>query len=89
MHSVVMIQPNTWIVFVQCFDTESHKIALSGLSSIKSLSGKGIATIDVLAPDCTTPIGCAVFVVSSSATILLQVKGHVEVDAEIQRAKIN
>lgn len=73
--------------YVHCLDAETHNTVSSGLSSIKSLSGKGVNLIEVLAPGATAPVGCAIFIASSSITILLDIRGRIQVDQEIQSAK--
>ena len=62
------------IVFVQLSDEVSHKTATEQLQSIRALSGKGVATIDILSKDDQKPSGCVVFAVSSSAAVYLHVK---------------
>ncbi|KAL2357681.1 valyl-tRNA synthetase-like protein [Cryomyces antarcticus] len=74
--------------FVQCADTTSYETAKSEIQSIKSLSGKGVSSISVLSKDEPTPTGCAVFAVSSSAAVFLEVKGRVDVDQEIKKAQL-
>ncbi|TAQ85759.1 hypothetical protein B7494_g5902 [Chlorociboria aeruginascens] len=73
-------------VFVQTYDTTSHSTVTSQLQSIRSLSGKGVSTLDVLSSDDSRPAGCVVFSVSSSAAVYLHVKGRVDIDGEIQKA---
>ncbi|TKA78490.1 Valine--tRNA ligase, mitochondrial [Cryomyces minteri] len=74
--------------FVQCADTTSYETAKSEIQSIKSLSGKGVSSVSVLSKDEPTPTGCAVFAVSSSAAVFLEVKGRVDVDQEIKKAQL-
>jgi valyl-tRNA synthetase len=72
--------------FVQTFDDKSYNTTSLNLASIKSLAGKGVSSIEVLSPTAAPPIGCSVFVVSSSAAVLLEVRGRVVIKTEIQKA---
>ena len=56
------------------------------MSSIKSLSGKGVNSIEILSSDKPRPQGCVAFPVGSSAAVFLHVKGLVDLDAEITKA---
>jgi valyl-tRNA synthetase len=56
------------------------------MQSIKSLSGKGVASISILSANDSRPPGCVVFAVSSSAAVFLHVKGRVDIDGEIEKA---
>lgn len=56
------------------------------MTSIKSLSGKGVTSIDVLSSDKPRPQGCVAFPVGSNAAVFLHVKGLVDLDAEITKA---
>ncbi len=74
-------------MYVQTYDETSYKTASAELQSIKSLSGKGVSTIEVFSKDQEKPTGCVVFAVSSSAAVFLHVKGRVDIDAEIRKAQ--
>ncbi|KAI9840966.1 MAG: Valine--tRNA ligase, mitochondrial [Sclerophora amabilis] len=74
-------------LFIQAYDHVTYQTAKDQLQSIKSLSGKGIGSIDVLSKDEEKPTGCVVFAVSSGAAVFLHVKGRVDIDAEINKAK--
>ncbi|KAI9757995.1 MAG: Valine--tRNA ligase, mitochondrial [Chaenotheca gracillima] len=74
-------------LFIQTYDQTSYETAKAQLQSIKSLCGKGVGSIDVLSKDDEKPTGCVVFAVSSSAAVFLHVKGRVDIDAEITKAK--
>lgn len=41
----------------------------------------------MLGPEDETPTGCAVFTVSSNATVFLEVAGRIDLDAEIGKAQ--
>lgn len=58
----------------------------SQTQSIKSLSGKGVASVSILEASDSRPPGCVVFAVSASAAVFLHVKGRVDIDGEIQKA---
>lgn len=73
-------------VFVQTFDETAHKTAIDQVQSIKSLSGKGVTSIEVLSGSDARPAGCVVYPVSSSVTVFLHVKGRVDIDSEIEKA---
>jgi valyl-tRNA synthetase len=56
------------------------------VQSIKSLSGKGVTSIEVLSASDSRPTGCVAYPVSSAATVFLHVKGRVDIDNEIDKA---
>ena len=74
-------------VFVQTYDDTSYKTASAEVQSIKSLSGKGVSSIEVYSSKQEKPTGCVVFAVSSSAAVFLHVKGRVDIDEEIRKAQ--
>ncbi|KAH0536755.1 hypothetical protein FGG08_006393 [Glutinoglossum americanum] len=74
-------------VYVQTYDDTSSKTVREQIKSIKSLSGKGVASIEVIAGDQEKPMGCAFFAISSSAAVFLHIKGRVDIDAEIAKAQ--
>ncbi|EON97887.1 putative valyl-trna synthetase protein [Phaeoacremonium minimum UCRPA7] len=73
-------------VFIQAYNDGSFKTATEQVTSIKSLSGKGVTSIDVLSSDKPRPQGCVAFPVGSNAAVFLHVKGLVDLDAEITKA---
>ncbi|TEY43479.1 hypothetical protein BOTCAL_0369g00090 [Botryotinia calthae] len=73
-------------VFVQAYDTTSHSTITSQVQSIKSLSGKGVSSLEVLSSIDARPAGCVVFSISSAAAVFLHVKGRVDIDGEIEKA---
>jgi len=75
-------------VFVQTTDAKTYEIAKSQVQAIKSLAGKSWSEIAVLPPTEATPTGCAVFAVSTSAAIFLEVVGHVNIDKEITKSQV-
>lgn len=81
-------------IYVQ-LQTETALATLKAeTQSLQSLSGKAVAasdsgsTITMLAPsDQLQPTGCVAQSVSAVATVLLRVKGKIDLDAEIEKAK--
>jgi valyl-tRNA synthetase len=47
-----------------------------------------VSDITVLSPSDSTPTGCAVYTVGTSATVFLDIKGRIDIDKEIDRAKV-
>ncbi|KAI9806976.1 MAG: Valine--tRNA ligase, mitochondrial [Piccolia ochrophora] len=74
-------------IYVQASNATSLATVKEQTQSIKSLSGKGVASIEILSKDDDKPTGCVVFAVSSDAAVYLYVKGRVDIDAEISKAK--
>ncbi|KAF2459781.1 valyl-tRNA synthetase-like protein [Lineolata rhizophorae] len=74
-------------IFVQTYDDATYTTATTNVQSIKSLAGKGIASVSILPASSPTPTGCAVFAVSASAAVFLEVKGRVMIDTEIKKAQ--
>ncbi|MCJ1415516.1 hypothetical protein MMC32_001848 [Xylographa parallela] len=72
---------------IQLFTPTAHETCTSQLSSIRSLSGKAVSQISILNPEDSRPRGCVPFAVSASATVFLLVKGRVDIDQEIEKAK--
>jgi valyl-tRNA synthetase len=80
-------QTNTPLAYVQTSDAKTHETASAQLQSIKSLSGKHFSSITILSPTDPAPTGSAVYAVSVSAAVFLDVKGHVNIDEEIVKAQ--
>ena len=75
--------------FIKASTAESAAKVSSQLADIKTLSGKGIADVKVLAADAEPPTGCAVYVVSADIVVLLQVESQIkDIDAEIKKLTI-
>lgn len=74
-------------LFVQTHTPSAHATASASVPSIRSLSGKGVASISILSSSDAKPSGCVVASVSSSASVFLHVKGRVDADAEIAKAQ--
>jgi valyl-tRNA synthetase len=77
---------NSFIVFVQAYNSTANATAVAQQQSIKSLSGKGVTSIKVISGDDARPAGCVVFSVSAAAAVFLHVKGRVDIDGEIAKA---
>lgn len=70
--------------YILAADSNSHKTATDELASIKALSGKASPSITVVS---TPPRGCAVSSVSAEVSVFLDVKDHVNLDEEAQKAE--
>lgn len=78
---------NMSAAYVQTSDARTHETASSQLQSIKSLSGKHFSSITILSPSDPAPTGSAVYAVSASTAVFLDVRGHVNIDEEISKAQ--
>jgi valyl-tRNA synthetase len=74
-------------VTIQAYDQTSLQTVKEQAAAIKSLSGKGVQDIHILAPDAPRPAGCVSYPVSTLAAAYLYVKGRVDMDAEISKAQ--
>lgn len=75
------------VLYIQLFNESSYETCTQQLSSIRSLSGKGVTTIKLLSASESKPTGCVPGPVSSSATVFLFVRDHIDIDAEIKKAQ--
>ncbi|PSN69580.1 valyl-tRNA synthetase-like protein [Corynespora cassiicola Philippines] len=75
--------------FIQSLDDSTHNVLSTptSLPSIRSLAGKSVSSISILSPSDPVPTGCAVYTVGASATVYLDVKGRIDIDKEITKAK--
>jgi len=75
--------------FIHPLDDTTHAILQTPTSrpSILSLSGKTIRSLTLLAPSDPPPTGSAVYAVGTVATVYLDVKGRINIDMEIAKAK--
>jgi len=73
--------------FVQTLDETSFSTASAEQTAIRSLAGKGLASLEVLRADSPKPKGCAVFPVSAHAAVYAHVQGRIDVDVEIGKAQ--
>ena len=78
-------------VHIQLFTPQAHTTCTAQLPSIKSLAGKPLlgpdASIQLLEANDSKPAGCVAQVVNADAACYLLVKGRVDIDAEIEKAK--
>lgn len=77
-------------IYLQVFDNPSHTTCKAELSSITTLSGKALTsggTISILTSSDPKPKGCVVSPVNKSAAVFLEIKGRVDIDQEIAKAK--
>jgi valyl-tRNA synthetase len=81
------LRTNIFIALVQCSEPSEYKVAAAEVDSIRSLSGKGIASISVLGPEDSAPSGSAVYVASSTVTVFLEVRGRVVVDELLKKTR--
>ena len=72
---------------IQAYNVTSLETVKAQVPAILSLCGKGVVDIKVLDATAPRPAGCVAYPVSSSAAVLLHVKGRVDMDAEIEKAK--
>ncbi|KAF1959129.1 valyl-tRNA synthetase-like protein [Byssothecium circinans] len=75
--------------FIQAHDDAVHAVLTipSSLPSLRSLSGKSITSIEILAPSDRAPTGCGVYTVGSSTTAFLDLKGRIDLDKAISKAQ--
>jgi len=75
--------------YIQPLDSSTHDVlrAPTSLPSLRALTGKTVSSIEILSPADAAPTGCAVYTVSASATIFLDVKGRIDIDKEITKAQ--
>ena len=78
-------------IYIQLFTPQAHSTCEAQLPSIKSLAGKPMlgsgASIQLLEAKGARPAGCVVQAVNANAACYLLVKGRVDIDAEIGKAK--
>ncbi|KAK4980865.1 hypothetical protein LTR66_010321 [Elasticomyces elasticus] len=74
--------------YVKVLDDASLAAASTNESTIRTLAGKALSQLDILGPSERPPTGCAVFALSSSAAVFVEVAGQIkDVDAEISKAQ--
>ena len=78
-------------VYIQLFTPQAHSTCKTQLPSIRSLTGKPMLgqgpSIALLTSTNAKPAGCVARPVSAEAAVYLLVKGRVDIDAEISKAK--
>lgn len=57
------------------------------MSSIQTLSGKGVSEVKIAGPNDARPGGSVAYTVGTSAAVYLHVAGRVDFDAEIAKAQ--
>lgn len=79
-------------IYIQCLDTKALETCNAQLPSIRSLGGKAMtghaASVIILEPKDSKPPGCVAQAVGASAAVYLLIKGHVDLNTEIQKAEI-
>ena len=75
------------LLSIQLFTPTALDTCTSQLPSIRSLSGKGVADIVIIEGKAKKPAGCVPFAVNASATVFLLVKGRVDIEKEIEKAR--
>lgn len=74
-------------IFIQAHDAASHRTVSEERSSIRSLCGRGAMEIDIISADHGRPAGCVAFPVSSAVSVFIHVKGRVDLDEEMVKAR--
>ncbi|KAM3485409.1 hypothetical protein MY8738_001416 [Beauveria namnaoensis] len=74
-------------VIIQTFTDAAEETCTKELVSITSLAGKAVNKIKMIGANAPRPAGCVAYPVSTAATVFLQVKGRVDMDAEIAKAQ--
>lgn len=74
-------------VYVQAYNDKTLETIKAQIAAIRSLGGRGIASLEILTPSDQRPAGCVVFPVSSASAVFLLVKGRVDLDGEIEKAR--
>ena len=74
-------------VYVQAYNDKALKTITEQSAALRSLGGRGIASLEVLPPSDARPAGCVVFPVSSATAVFVLVKGRVDLDGEIDKAR--
>ena len=74
-------------LFVQATDATARDTLVAELPSVRSLAGKGVGTLEVLPEGAARPAGCVPYTVSATVTVLLRIKGRVDIDKEIDKAR--
>ncbi|KAL9020566.1 MAG: hypothetical protein Q9185_002152 [Variospora sp. 1 TL-2023] len=80
-------------LYVQIYNQKAQATLDAELQSLRSLCGKAVApadsgsTVTILSASDAQPTGCVAQSVSAAATVLMHVKGKIDLDAEIDKAK--
>lgn len=73
-------------VFIQTYTPKAHETVTAQIQSIRSLSGKGVASLSILQSTDPRPSGCVAFSISTDAVVFVHVKGRVDINGEITKA---
>lgn len=74
------------VVYLQLFDGAAADVCREQLYTIRSLVGRKVTSLTLLGAGDAGPAGCIANPVSRTTTAFLQLKGQVDVDAEIEKA---
>lgn len=80
-------------LYVQVHNSSAEDTLTSEIQSLRSLCGKAVAptdsgsTITILSSSDAQPTGCVAQSVSAAATVLMHVKGKIDLEGEIDKAK--
>ena len=73
--------------YVQPLNEAAAETASAESVAIRTLSGKTLGSLTVLKQGDAVPTGCAAYPVSSAAAVFLELKGKVDPEAEVMKAK--
>ena len=79
--------PPLFLVFIHASEASAFDTINSEAQAIRALSGKALGSLTIVKPEGVVPSGCAVVVVSSAVAVFLEVKGRVNVEEEIAKAR--
>ncbi|KAB2571001.1 Valine--tRNA ligase [Lasiodiplodia theobromae] len=74
------------VVYLQLFDGAAADVCREQFYTIRSLVGRKVTSLTLLGAGDAGPAGCIPNPVSRTATAFLQLKGQVDIDAEVERA---
>jgi valyl-tRNA synthetase len=72
---------------IQASDNASHKILKEQVTSIRSLSGKGIEAIEIISQDQPTPTKSYCYLATFNVVLYLEIAKAIDVDEEIAKAQ--
>jgi valyl-tRNA synthetase len=73
---------------IQASDDGTYETLQKQLSSIRSLSGKGVESIEILSQDQPTPAKSYCYLASFNVVLYLEIQKAIDVDEEISKAQI-
>lgn len=68
---------------IHCTSDSAYATVSQEETAIKSLSGRALSDLKVLAPKDTPPQGCAVYAIQTDAVAYIEMAGHVDADEAI------